>query len=260
METELRRRGRDVEVINAGVEGYGPANVLARLEEFKALRPELTTIYIGWNALYSETFMKEGRGLLGHSSAFRILSDAYVKAAAALDTPQHQALLAYEKPKHPDRNAPEVEALDAYTPSFLPQLKRVIDGLQSAGGRVALVTLPGLYVMDEAPDARTLEKGYLPPFTENPYVLARMAERYNDCLRELARARGLQLIDLDAWGRKTLEPRADFFFDSVHLYEEGQRIVGTHIAQALAPGVPVPVTPAKPLRRRSGRPSSASRT
>jgi lysophospholipase L1-like esterase len=257
MESELRRSGRDVEVINAGVEGYGPENVLKRLEEFKALRPELVTVYIGWNALYSETFMKYGRGLLGRSSALRLLSDAYNKAAAALDDPQHRALAAYEKPKHPDRTAPEVAALDDYTPSFLPDLGAVLDGLQSAGSRVVLVTLPGLYAMDETPDARTLEKGHLPPFTDNPYVLARMAERYNECLRALARSRGLQVIDLDAWGRKALEPRADYFFDSVHLYEEGQRLIGAHLAEALAPDVPAP---AKPLRPRSGRPASASRT
>jgi lysophospholipase L1-like esterase len=254
MESELRRQGRDVEVINAGVEGYGPANVLARLEEFKALRPELVTIYIGWNALYSETFMKEGRGLLGHSSAFRILSDAYNQATARLDDPQHQALVAYEKPKHPDRNAPEVVALDEYTPSFLPQLERVVDGLIASGSRVVLITLPGLYAMDETPEARTLEKGHLPPFTDNPYVLARMAGRYNECLRALARARGLQVIDLDTWGRKALQPRVDYFFDSVHLYEEGQRMIGARLAGALAPDVPAPVRP------RSGRPASASRT
>jgi hypothetical protein len=41
LERELRRLGKSVEVINAGVEGYGPSNVLARIEEFKALRPEL---------------------------------------------------------------------------------------------------------------------------------------------------------------------------------------------------------------------------
>jgi lysophospholipase L1-like esterase len=260
MERELRRQGRDVEVINAGVEGYGPANVLARLEELKALRPELVTIYIGWNALYSETFMKEGRGFAGHSSALRILSDAYNKATAALDDPQHQALVAYQRPKHPDPNAPEVAALDDYTPSFLAQLQRVIDGMQSIGSRVVLVTLPGLYVMDETPDARTLEKGHLPPFTDNPYVLARMAERYNDSLREIGRARGLQVIDLDAWGRKALEPRADCFFDSVHLYEEGQGLIGSRLALALVPGIPTPGPKASPLRPRSGRPASASRT
>jgi lysophospholipase L1-like esterase len=238
MERELRRLGRDVEVINAGVNGYGPANLLARLDEFEALRPDLVTLYIGWNALYSETFMKEGRGFLGHSSALRILNDAYDKAVATMDDPQAAALAAYERPKHPDRGAPEVVALDEYTPAFLPQIRRILDRFQADGRPVVLITLPGLYVMDEAPTPRALAKGHLPVFTDNPYVLARMTERYNDSLRELARARGLTLIDLDAWGRKALEPRADHFFDAVHLYEEGQRLIGLHLAQALAPGIP----------------------
>ena len=193
--------------------------------------------------------------MLGHSSALRLLSEAYTKAAAALDDPQHRALLAYEKPKHPDRDAPEVRALDDWTPSFVPDLGGLVDAFQSAGSKVVLLTLPGLYVMDEAPDARTLEKGHLPPFTDNPYVLARMAERYNDCVRGMARTRGLQVIDLEAWGRKALEPRADYFFDSVHLYEEGQHLIGVHLAEALAPDLPATVasTPVVPAPRASSQ-------
>ncbi len=54
MERELRRDGVDVEVVNAGVEGYSPVDVVARLDELRALRPDVTTVYIGWNALYRE--------------------------------------------------------------------------------------------------------------------------------------------------------------------------------------------------------------
>lgn len=44
LERELARLGKPVEVVNGGVEGYGPANVLGRIDEFKALRPEITTL------------------------------------------------------------------------------------------------------------------------------------------------------------------------------------------------------------------------
>ena len=236
VERELRRRGRDVEVINAGVKGYGVQNVLLRIEEFKALKPELTTVYLGWNELYSETFFS---GLLvRHSAALRLLHEAYAQAMRPYDDRTQQALAAYRKAKHPDPNAPEVAALDEYTPLFMRRLVKVVDEMQSAGSRVVLLTLPGLYSTSETPDARALEKGHLPLFTDNPYVLARMVERYDECLRDLGRSRGLQVIDLETWSRTALVPRADHFFDSVHLYEESQGLVGARIAEELLPQVP----------------------
>jgi lysophospholipase L1-like esterase len=78
----------------------------------------------------------------------------------------------------------------------------------------------------------------MPPFTDNPFVLARMAERYNDELRALARARDLTLVDLDEWCRRELQPTEAFFVDSVHLDEGTQERAGWRLAEALAPLVP----------------------
>ena len=238
VERALARAGRPVEVINAGVEGYGPKNVLLRIEELRRLKPEITTIYIGWNALFSETFFDTAYGARKYSASLRLLHDAWARATAGGGTPQQQALAAYGKPKHPDRNAPEVAALEHYVPFFMPDLVRIVDAMEGAGSRVVLVTLPGLYTTGEAPDAEALAKGHLPQFTDNPYVLARMAERYNECLRELARARHLQVIDLEAWSRTALAPRSAHFFDSVHLDEPSQGLIGEKIAAALLPDSP----------------------
>jgi hypothetical protein len=68
-----------------------------------------------------------------------------------------------------------------------------------------------------------------------------MAERYNTCLRELGRARHLEVIDLDAWSRTALAPRTRHFFDSVHLDEPGQELIGATIAAALLKEIPAPV-------------------
>lgn len=239
VERALGAAGRPVEVINAGVEGYGPKQVLMRLEEFTRLQPEVTTIYLGWNALFMETFPEPGGGARRWSASLGLLHDAWVRATAGGDA-REKALAAYERPKRPDRDAAEVKALDHYVPSFMPDLVRIVEAMQAAGSRVVLVTLPGLYTMETTPDAESLAKGHLPPFTDNPYVLARMAERYNGCLRELARARRLDLVDLDAWSRTALEPRARRFFDSVHLDEPGQEMIGGTIAAALLPLLPPP--------------------
>jgi hypothetical protein len=98
-----------------------------------------------------------------------------------------------------------------------------------------LVTLPGLYAMDEEPSDLALQVGHLPTFTDNPYVLAKMSEQYNIALRNLAAQRGLLVIDLEQWSKTALQPRDQYFFDSVHLYEEGQAMIGLYMAQELSP-------------------------
>ncbi len=238
LERELSRRGFAVEAINAGVEAYVPRNDLLRLDEFRALRPEITTIYLGWNALWGERFLEEvtrpGRAL----KSVRLFGEAYERARQTFGDRNRQAIEDYARPKHPNRNAPEVRLLDAFTPSFMPDMTMIIEGMQAAGSRVVLLTLPGLYAMDEDPSPRALEIGHLPTFTDNPFVLARMAERYNEALRDLARERGCDLIDLAGWSREALRPRDAQFLDSVHLVETAQEKLGLHLAEALAPLLP----------------------
>ena len=43
-----------VEVVNGGVEGYAPQQLLWRIDEYRRLGPDVTLIYIGWNALFAE--------------------------------------------------------------------------------------------------------------------------------------------------------------------------------------------------------------
>lgn len=80
---------------------------------------------------------------------------------------------------------------------------------------------------------RALKVGHLPTFTRNPYVLAMMTQRYNQSLRTLAERRGLVVIDLERWSGAPLRPRDAYFFDSVHLYEKGQEMIGDFLASEL---------------------------
>lgn len=242
LERELRRFGVEAEVINAGVEGYGPWNVLQRMDDFRALRPDLATLYIGWNALYGETFLDDISGARRYLYSARLAGLAYSRATRLAGNARSRALQDYERPRHPDRLAPEIQALDEYTPSFLDQIERIVEALQAAGSRVVLLTLPGLYATDEPPSPRALEVGHLPAFTDNPYVLARMAGRYNEALRALGKRRGLQVVDLEAWSRKALRPPEDHFFDSVHLYEASQDLLAAYLAQDLVGGLREPLS------------------
>jgi lysophospholipase L1-like esterase len=235
MERELRRNGVDVEVVNAGVEGYSPVDVVARLDELRALRPEVTTVYIGWNALYRETYLDDATGIRRYLHSARLLARAFETARARLGDRRQSALDAYARKKRPDPTAPELALLEEYVPSFLPDVVRIVESMASAGSRVVILTLPGLYSTGRIPSTRALDMGHLPTFTDNPFVLARMAERYNEALRALARDRRLPLVELDRWSRETLEPPEEHFVDSVHLDEQAQEQAGVHLARALRP-------------------------
>jgi lysophospholipase L1-like esterase len=248
MERALRADGFEVEVVNGGVEGYSPADVLVRLEEMQALRPEMTTLYIGWNALFRDRFLDEASGPRRYLHSARLFSRALEAARERFGDRRQAAVDAYQRPRHADRSAPELRLLDEYVPSFFPEIVEVVEAMQAAGSRVVILTLPGLYSTDHDPSPRALEIGHLPTFSENVFVLARMAERHNDALRALARERGLALVDLDRWARETLVPPEQHFIDSVHLDELGQEQAGLYLADALAPLLPQPVR--EPLRSR----------
>ncbi|RIL04482.1 MAG: hypothetical protein DCC71_13915 [Proteobacteria bacterium] len=230
-ERELARLGARAEVVNAGVNGYSPRNALARLDEFRALGPRVAVVYIGWNALFGDSRAVEGHMFALQRAARTVRSLLWMRGK----TPQEIALASYHRPKHPDPDAPEIARLADYRPAFLSEVEALARGLGEAGTQVFLATLPGLYVRDVVPTPRALEFGHLPQFTENPYVVAAMAEGANAGLRELAQRLGVGLVDLDAWSREALVPRDAFFIDSVHLTEQGQERIGVQIARAVAP-------------------------
>ena len=226
LERELRNRGIDAEVINAGVENYTAGNILMRIDEFKALRPEISTIYIGWNNLFGP---EPQVGLSKYSFTCRLIR----RINGKLSRPTRTAMEEYNKPKHVDANAPQVNELSGFVPPFIGDVEEIVRQMQSMNSRVIIVTLPSLFTMNEDPSEEALKKGQLPSFTDNPYVLAKLIERYNAALRELANRDGLQIIDLERWSKDALVPRNSYFYDSMHLYEEGQEKIGIYMADEI---------------------------
>ena len=229
----LNETGLSVEVINGGVEGYAPRNLLYEIDRYVSLRPEVVTIFIGWNALYSPILWLEKneqtvRTLWFIRNLKRSLYRQF-KGERAYAT----EMLA--RTPLPVAQSSEVMYADKYSPNFLGKIEEIIDRFQANGSRVFLLTLPGLFVNNEKPTMKALKIGHLPAFTVNPYVLAKITQRYNQSLRNLAARRGLGLIDLASWSERNLSPREDFFSDSVHLTREGLIRIGTYIAEQIKP-------------------------
>jgi len=234
IEKKLEHDGLPVEVINGGVEGYSPRNVLFRINEYKSLEPEITTVYIGWNALFNPEYYRKA----GYRTGRWLKSVELIeKLSSRLLGPKELALRELRKEKHPDPDSARVRALDDYVPPFMDDVEKITEEMGAAGSRVVLITLAGLYTMKEEPGAGALEIGHLPVFTDNPYVLAKMSEKYNRALRDLASQKNLVLIDFEKWSSENLQPREKYFTDSVHMTREGQQMMGEYIAGQLEPMV-----------------------
>ena len=231
LEDVLNETGIPVEVINGGVEGYAPRNLLYEIERYVSLRPNVVTIFIGWNALYSPThWLTEFERFSRLIWFARNVSRNVYRRLVGEEAYAREML---RRIPEPTNNTAEVIYAREYNPSYLGQIEELVENFQKEGTQVFLITLPGLFVSDTDPSEKALKVGHLPAFTNNPYVLAEITERYNQSLRVLATRQGVGLIDLAAWSNRNLVPREEFFTDSVHLTSEGLRKIGVVIAEQL---------------------------
>jgi lysophospholipase L1-like esterase len=230
----LAASGGPVDMVNAGVEGYSTGNVLREIDRYLALRADLALLYIGWNDIFAEEELVH-QGVARYLYAARLLKRVGHIYRWFVDGPEAAALALMRKPKRPLPDAAEVRALDRWEPPFVAGVERIADRLAAAGTRPVILTLPGLFASGETPSATALERGHLPQFTDNPFVLARVAERTNDALRALARRRGFALIDLARFADGSLAPRDAYFNDSVHLNERGLAEIAAFVAKEVRP-------------------------
>ena len=226
LERYLQNRGNQVEVLNAGVEGYNSQNVLYRLDYFMSFQPDIAIIYLGWNNLYSDCL---GIKRLYTFRGFYYLYNSFF--------PPNQLIKdgkLYFTDHYYDSSTREAHRYDSnYQPTFLPQVRQIVSQLSENGVKPVLVTLPGLFSIDNPPSEEALQTGHLPSNIKNAYVLAVMADKYNNALRLLASEEKIPLIDLEEWAEIELVPPESWFFDSVHLWSEGQMSIGDHIGERL---------------------------
>lgn len=230
---EFERLKLDVEVINAGVEGYQPKNVLWQIEKLKALQPKVVTIYLGWNAMFqndsfSHLLPEKSRSL----STIRLFNTLYRRISGSQKNLKELNKALFRE-KNPDPNDPLLKELDSYKPHFVRDIEKIIQEMQSVNSHVVLITLPGLYVVGEPFSEKALQIGHMPQFTNNPYVMAKMTQKYNQILLNLATKHNVGLIDLAKWSKTNLQPTDDHFIDSVHLRCKSQGLVGKYIATKL---------------------------
>lgn len=228
---KLNMSGMPVEVINGGVEGYRSRNLFQELDLYRRLKPEIVTLYIGWNSLFTQS-----PWLIEWEEKIRLLwlfKKVYRFLDFTINKQSNNTHNLYAKQPYPDVNSDAVSELDQFEPPYIDGVGRLIEEFKSMGTKVVLVTLPGLFTLSYAPSPKALKMGHLPAFTDNPFVLAKLTERYNQALLRLAERQGLPIIDLAKWSNEVFKPRDRFFSDSVHLTPEGIKQVGNYLAEQL---------------------------
>ncbi|WP_254430993.1 GDSL-type esterase/lipase family protein [Magnetospirillum sp. LM-5] len=231
-ETGLRQRSLDVEVVNGGVEGYAIRNHLLELDRYLALDPDMVAILIGWNDLFALT---GSEGTLWQRFATGRMADKavrYLEFRSTSAVERAQALR--DKPKRVDATASDLRRYAELRPAFLDRLERLANAFAGSGAQVVLLTLPGLYRADLEPTAEALRLGHLPAFTDNPMVLAVLAEGYNRAVAQLGRRHGWRVVDTAAWAEAKLVPPENFFIDSVHMTGAAYAMLGEFLAGELA--------------------------
>ena len=237
MEWELKAKGYDAEVINAGVEGDRPTEALGRLPELQALNADIAVIYIGWNALFrwNPAWLE---GMLPYSVSRQpyllrlmpYLYDGVLRLALSGEQQRNRAKELMDRKLVWEPDDRQVRLVRDTPLPFTPNLRKLVAGLQGTHTHVLLSTLTGLFDITETPTPTALRLGHAPSRTRNAAILAALQQRFNSEVAALAEEMGARLIDADAWGRKSLAPKEEYFKDSVHLNEEGLIALGRFMA------------------------------
>lgn len=231
LERELDRHAAgSAEVVNAAVQGYNVESVLKRLDYFLDFDPDLVTVLIGWNRTILRADPDKQEALYRHLSLYRFVYHGLIARQTS-----SMALADFGR-MHFDPADPLMDRLRTHDFAYdVQDLDTLIERVRRRrpGARIALLTLAGLFVEDAQPSAEAIRKAYPTSFTPNLCAWAVLCSALNQRLRELAAARGVELIDMADWSKGAFVPRERYFVDSVHMTAEGSMLYGERLAQEI---------------------------
>lgn len=219
---ELLNQGKEqkaFEVINGGVEGYDSNKALERLKLSLKYKPDIVTIYIGWNDLYNNdpekiinqtqpTIIAKISNMLQYSRfASKLRSLIFLKLR-----PKLKSIEPINSTKYQD-----------FVPAwYVNNLKEMISLVKSSNAKPILVTLPSIFHNKISPEA--LARAQMPHFTNSSADMILLTEKYNKIIKEIAQETNTPLIDLAAKFDQ-LPNKEELFSDAIHMYNPGKPLV-----------------------------------
>jgi len=220
--------GKKYEVINAGVEGYHSGFALARLkEDVLQYRPDLVTIYVGWNDFMKvnpEKLSEVGRyAWLGRVMELSYLVKAYKKV-----------LFSYIRPLivKPDvvNTREDLHAYDSFEPiDFRNNLIEMIRTLKSWDINVLIMTRPTV-VREGMSYEEIKRQNVVFPWYGSAYSVNKLLSlhhAYNRVTEKVAAQESVPLLDLAAEFEK--HNKNELFWDTMHPNEKGHRLIADQV-------------------------------
>ncbi len=220
-----------VEVINAGVEGYSSEYVLKRLEyDILQYKPDIITVYVGWNDLYAINpqspwqykKLTKVADFLNHFylyKAGRRIIFLWIK-------PQIEHWLAFNKKQDISDTV-----YDKFEPvNYKNNLRKIIKICQENNIKVVLINLAG--ILSDKMKPEDVKKVHYPYFTSDIKNLKKLQTIYNQTIQRVAQENGVLMIDLESVFN-IIEDKGKLFFDTMHPYCSGQKIIAETIYKNL---------------------------
>ena len=221
-----------IEYINAGIEGYSSDFALARIrEELLQYKPQIVTIYIGWNDLMKQN--PDGHAATeGRSVMAQIMNESYLVRAYS------KLIFVVLRPRifRPRVEADEagLRAYDQYVPKrYERNLRMMISELRGKGIQVILFTLPT--VVERGLTVDDLKKrGVFFPYYAGSFSIDRLLSlhaAYNRTIRNVGREEQVPVVDLDEQFKK-LDVRP-LFWDTMHPSRRGNAVIAESAARQI---------------------------
>lgn len=242
LETDLRGRGHQVEVLNDGVPGYNLFHTIDRFSERIApLQPDVVLLYAGWNDLTylcsQEPTAARFTRRVGVSTGDRILGQSALYAFITRRVFGGQVRLA---PTHIRSAVMQAEG----ERQLRQNLDQLADVVERQGSRLIVCAPCTAARPDATPGLRKL-------LADSPAVAQQMivlGTHLQQILAEFARDRGVPFIDAQA----ALPADETILGDYTHLTVEGERRLAAFWAGALHPLLPELKKPSAPTSTAGG--------
>ncbi len=232
IEVYLHTKGyKNVEVINAGVEGYSTIQVVERLDYYLSFNPDIVILYIGWNDLYCaiDSGSATAENVLEHLHFIKLCKKVYRKILNRYYRDKMKKEKGYWYPNVLDGKYYKRENIK-YKIVWKDRINYIIDKLKEHNITTILVTLPHIFLYDSPPSDEILKTAHLPH--PNAYRLIALIKSYNDYLRQLAKQNNFFLIDLDRYVTEKFGiEKYKHFLDTLHPNQALQVDIGWYIGE-----------------------------